>query len=95
MAVFPSYPGRNWSVAERGLMLEMTRLDGAPGSSGHRGEREGGDLNPATAQERSRQQQPLPTRLHTETGLIFTTAERETQCFLPGSSKNQRAESPL
>lgn len=33
MEVLPSYPGRNWSVAERGLMLEITRLDGAPGSS--------------------------------------------------------------
>ena len=81
MAVFPSYPGRNWSVAERGLMLEMTRLDGAPGSSGHRGEREGGNLNPATAQERSCQQQPLPTRLHTKTGLIFTTARARSTAF--------------
>lgn len=36
MDVLPSYPGRNWSVAERGLMLEITRLDGAPGSSGER-----------------------------------------------------------
>lgn len=33
MAVLPSGPGRNRSVAVRGLMLEMTRLDGAPGSS--------------------------------------------------------------
>lgn len=36
MEVLPSYPGRNWSVAERGLMLEITRLDGAPGSSAER-----------------------------------------------------------
>lgn len=33
MEVFPSGPGRNRSVAVRGLMLEMTKLDGAPGSS--------------------------------------------------------------
>lgn len=36
MAVFPSKPGRNRSVAVRGLMLEMTKLDGAPGSSVNR-----------------------------------------------------------
>lgn len=36
MAVFPSGPGRNISVADRGLMLEMTKLDGAPGSSMNR-----------------------------------------------------------
>lgn len=33
MAVLPSLPGWNFMVAERGLMLEMTRLEGAPGSS--------------------------------------------------------------
>lgn len=33
MAVLPSGPGWNRSVAVLGLMLEMTRLDGAPGSS--------------------------------------------------------------
>lgn len=33
IAVLPSLPGRNLMVAERGLMLEMTRFDGAPGSS--------------------------------------------------------------
>lgn len=33
IAVLPSGPGRNRSVAVRGLMLEMTKLDGAPGSS--------------------------------------------------------------
>lgn len=36
MAVLPSEPGRNRSVAVRGLMLEMTKLDGAPGSSVNR-----------------------------------------------------------
>lgn len=33
IAVLPSGPGRNRSIAVRGLMLEMTKLDGAPGSS--------------------------------------------------------------
>lgn len=33
MTVLPSLPGWNFMVAERGLMLEMTRLEGAPGSS--------------------------------------------------------------
>lgn len=92
MAVFPSYPGRNWSVAERGLMLEMTRLDGAPGSSGHRGEREGGDLNPATAQERYQtcQQQPLSSGLYTKTGFIFTTARVRSTAFLPRILKEHK-----
>lgn len=35
MAVLPSLPEWNFMVAERGLMLEMTRLEGAPGSSVH------------------------------------------------------------
>lgn len=33
MDVLPSEPGRNRSVAARGLMLEMTKLEGARGSS--------------------------------------------------------------
>lgn len=36
MTVLPSEPGQNLSVAVRGLMLEMTRLEGAPGSSANR-----------------------------------------------------------
>ena len=39
MAVLPSGPGRNLSVAVRGLILEMTKLEGAPGSSTDRTER--------------------------------------------------------
>lgn len=48
MAVLPSGPGRNRSVAVRGLMLEMTKLDGAPGSSADRKNRENTDLVKAT-----------------------------------------------
>lgn len=35
MSVLPSLPGWNLMVADRGLMLEMTRFDGDPGSSVH------------------------------------------------------------
>lgn len=34
MDVFPSSPARNFSVAERGLIFEITKFDGGPGSSG-------------------------------------------------------------
>jgi len=33
MVVFPSSPARNFSVADRELILEITRFDGGPGSS--------------------------------------------------------------
>lgn len=33
MDVFPSSPARNFSVAERGLIFEITKFDGGPGSS--------------------------------------------------------------
>lgn len=36
MAVLPSEPGRKRTVAVRGLMLEMIKFDGAPGSSAER-----------------------------------------------------------
>lgn len=36
MDVFPSSPARNFKVADRGLILEITRFEGGPGSSGFR-----------------------------------------------------------
>ena len=49
LAVFPSVPGRKLMVTERGLMLEMTRLDGAPGSSANRSTRGKTNKNPSVS----------------------------------------------